>query len=431
MTDFLLIVVAIAAAYFAYKYYRQRNDIRLLAESLSTRTSILTHTQEFRGNNANWSALLDELNALISDIQRLDKQNSDRLQQIETTLESMREGVLILDRDNYILLANSVLQSAFPALRDKVGQRMESVLRGSEFLEFISQVKSESIGEGRELVFMEGNRKLWMEISGSRLEMAEEGNSPWYLLVFHNITKLKELESMRQQFVANASHELKTPVSVIKGYAETLVADHDNMEVEDRGRFLDVIQRHSERLSLLINDLLSLSRLESDKLQLDWSHSDLYNWIREASFEIGQNMKQKGRELILELPDEGEARTRFDALKLRQAIDNLVENASKYTPDNGAIRLGAGCYGDQVEIWVKDEGPGVPDKDVDRIFERFYRVDKGRSRDTGGTGLGLSIVKHIVDCHEGQVAAENMEGKGLKVAIRLPLVESETKWAVV
>lgn len=431
MTDFLLIVVAIAAAYFAYKYYRQRNDIRLLAESLSTRTSILTHTQEFRGNNANWSALLDELNALISDIQRLDKQNSDRLQQIETTLESMREGVLILDRDNYILLANSVLQSAFPALRDKVGQRMESVLRGSEFLEFISEVKSEAIAEGRELVFTEGNRQLWMEVSGSRLEMAEEGNSPWYLLVFHNITKLKELERMRQQFVANASHELKTPVSVIKGYAETLVADHDGMEVEDRGRFLDVIQRHSERLSLLINDLLSLSRLESDKLHLDWSHSDLYNWLREASFEVGQNLKQKGRELVLELPEEGEARTRFDALKLRQAIDNLVENASKYTPDKGAIRLGAACDGSQVEIWVKDEGPGVPDKDVDKIFERFYRVDKGRSRDTGGTGLGLSIVKHIVDCHDGEVGAENMLEKGLKVAIRLPVVENAVKQAVV
>lgn len=427
MTEFLFPAAVLVAAYYAFKYYRQRNDIRLLAESLATRTSILTHTQEFRGNNASWSSLLGELNALISEIQRLDKQSNDRLKQIETTLGSMREGVLILDRDNYILLANSVLQGAFPSMTNGVGQRVESVMRGSEFLEFISQVKGELVEESRELVFTEGSQQIWMEVSGSRLEMAEEDNSPWYLLVFHNITRLKDLERMRQQFVANASHELKTPVSVIKGYAETLVTDHGEMEIEDRGRFLDVIQRHSERLSLLINDLLSLSRLESDELQLDWSRSDIYNWIREAYFEIKQNLQQKGRDLVLELPESGEARARFDALKLRQAIDNLVENASKYTPDNGAIRLGAWKQGDSVEIWVKDAGPGVPEKDVDKIFERFYRVDKGRSRGRGGTGLGLSIVKHIVECHQGRVQAENLEERGLKVAIRLPLVDNDAR----
>jgi two-component system, OmpR family, phosphate regulon sensor histidine kinase PhoR len=282
-------------------------------------------------------------------------------------------------------------------------------------------VKGSEVEEGRELVFSDGSRTMWMEVSASRLALVEESNAPWYLFVFHNITKLKELESMRQQFVANASHELKTPVSVIKGYAETLVEDHSTMEAEERDRFLRVIQSHSERLSLLINDLLSLSQLESGSLKLDWSSSDLLRWLREASFEIEQSLKAKGRDLILELPHDDEALVRFDVLKVRQVIDNLIENANKYSPPNTPIRLGASVENEDVNVWVIDEGQGVSDSDLTKIFERFYRVDKGRSRDTGGTGLGLSIVKRIVDCHDGRVWAENVEGKGLKLTFRLPL----------
>jgi two-component system, OmpR family, phosphate regulon sensor histidine kinase PhoR len=421
MSYFFMAVAMAVAVYFAIKYFKQKAGIGLLSESLAMRTSILTHTQEFRGTNENWSSLLAELNKLLSDIQRLGKENSDRLMQIETTLGSMREGVLIIDRDNYILLANKVLQGSFPALTENLGQRVESVLRGSHFMELVSEVKGSEVEEGRELVFSDGSRTMWMEVSASRLALVEESNAPWYLFVFHNITKLKELESMRQQFVANASHELKTPVSVIKGYAETLVEDHSTMEAEERDRFLRVIQSHSERLSLLINDLLSLSQLESGSLKLDWSSSDLLRWLREASFEIEQSLKTKGRDLILELPHDDEALVRFDVLKVRQVIDNLIENANKYSPPNTPIRLGASVENEDVNVWVIDEGQGVSDSDLTKIFERFYRVDKGRSRDTGGTGLGLSIVKRIVDCHDGRVWAENVEGKGLKLTFRLPL----------
>jgi two-component system phosphate regulon sensor histidine kinase PhoR len=421
MSYLLLAVATGVAVYFATKYFKQKAGIGLLSESLATRTSILTHSQEFRGTNKHWSSLLDELNTLLIDIQRLDKENNDRLMQIETTFESMREGVLILDRDNYILLANKVLKSSFPALTKNVGQRIEGVLRGSQFMEFVSDAKAGQVEEGRELVFSEGSQTMWMEVSASRLELVEESNAPWYLFVFHNITKLKEFECMRQQFVANASHELKTPVSVIKGYAETLVEDHATMEIEDRARFLGVIQSHSERLSLLINDLLSLSRLESDTQQLHLSRSDWFKWIREARFEMAQRVEAKGKDLVLELPENGEAFVRFDVLKMRQALDNLVENASKYTPSESVIRLGGSIGSEFAEVWVTDEGPGVPGGDLLKIFERFYRVDKGRARDSGGTGLGLSIVKHIIEGHKGEVWAENLEEKGLKVTVKIPL----------
>lgn len=424
MSSYLFFAIAaLVAAIFAFKYYKQKRAIRLLAESLSTRTSILTHSKEFRGTNENWIRLVDELNTLLSDIDRLDKQSSDRLRQIETTLGNIQEGVLIIDRDNYILLVNNALTNDFEVLNDCVGKRVESALHSSEFLEFIREVKRDGGGIGREIVFSEPEQDIWMEVSASRLEAAEEGKTPWYLFVLHNITRLKVLENMRKQFVANASHELKTPVSVIKGYAETLVGDHGSMDEEDQLRFLNVIHRHAERLALLINDLLSLSRLENESPSLHWSNADIFNWIREVSYEYGQSLKADGRELIIDLPEGDSTTVRIDVLKIRQVLDNLIENARKYTPAEGTIRLGCKTASNTVDIWVEDEGPGVPKMDVAKIFERFYRVDKGRSRDTGGTGLGLSIVKHIVDWHKGRVWAENVEGRGLRVTFRLPIVE--------
>ena len=424
MSYFLLAVTAIIAALYASRYYRQKRAIRLLSESLATRTSILTHSSEFRGTSRNWMELVGELNQLIAEIDRLDKQSSDRLRQIETTLGNLQEGVLIVDRDNYILLVNNALQNLFPALGASVGKRVESGLHSSEFLEFIREVKRAGGGIGKEIVFSDAQGEVWMEVSAARLEAAEEANTPWYLFVLHNTTKLKVLESMRKQFVANASHELKTPVSVIKGYAETLVADHAGMEIEDRHRFLDVIQRHSERLALLINDLLSLSRLENESPKLELAAIDVTGWLKELSFEYRQSLGSEGRELVLNLPEERSVMLRIDVLKIRQVLDNLVENAKKYTPAEGKIGIGCSIEENSIEIWVEDEGPGVPEADLSRIFERFYRVDKGRSRDRGGTGLGLSIVKHIIDWHNGRVWAENVEDQGLRVSFRLPVAES-------
>jgi len=424
MSYFLLAVTAIIAILYASRYYRQKRAIRLLSESLATRTSILTHSTEFRGTSRNWMELIGELNQLIAEIDRLDKQSSDRLRQIETTLGNLQEGVLIVDRDNYILLVNNALQKVFPALGESVGKRVESGLHSSEFLEFIREVKRVGGGIGKEIVFSEAQGEIWMEVSAARLEAAEEANTPWYLFVLHNTTKLKVLESMRKQFVANASHELKTPVSVIKGYAETLVADHAGMEVEDRHRFLNVIQRHSERLALLINDLLSLSRLENESPKLKLASIDLTGWLEDLSFEYRQSLGAEGRELVLNLSEQGSVMLKIDVLKIRQVLDNLVENAKKYTPTEGKIGIGCSIEENSIEIWVEDEGPGVPETDLSRIFERFYRVDKGRSRDTGGTGLGLSIVKHIIDWHKGRVWAENVEGQGLRVSFSLPLAES-------
>ena len=194
------------------------------------------------------------------------------------------------------------------------------------------------------------------------------------------------------------------------------------MAGEDRERFLNTIYRHSERLALLINDLLSLSRLEEDAIGLNLAELDFIPWLEQVSKDYQLQLQRQKRALQLEIPVGIEARVRIDALKIRQVLDNLVENACKYSPVEGAIGFGVSLGTEELTIWVRDFGNGVLEKDLQRIFERFYRVDKGRARETGGTGLGLSIVKHIVDCHGGELRAENVEEGGLRISFTLPLV---------
>lgn len=418
-------IATCVAIFFAYKYFKQKVAIRLLAESLESKTSILTHSAEFRGVNENWGLLIEELNKLIEEINNLSRKSSGQLNQIDTTLGSLQEGVVIIDRDNYILLVNDALTTIFPTMANKVGQRIESGMGSSDFLDFVWDVKKGANTLKREIAFKAGQSEIWLDVTAARLSEALEGNGPWFLFVLHDTTRQKLLERARKHFVANASHELKTPVSVIKGYSETLVTDHESMPIEDRSRFITTIFRHADRLALLINDLLSLSRLESDSPTFDWTEGDLLSWVREIAIDYGSNPKKPGQQVVTDLPEDLVSKVRYDVLKLRQVFDNLVENAGKYSPEDGKITIGARVHHNELILWVQDQGTGVPQEDLGRIFERFYRVDKGRSRETGGTGLGLSIVKHIVEWHSGRVWAENvLDGGGLKVAFALPMLVS-------
>ncbi len=420
MSELLTAIALLSALYFAYKYFKQKVAVGSLAEALASRTSILAHSKEFRGTNENWAVLVDRLNELIQEIARLNRQSSGQLNQIETTLDSLQEGVVMIDRDNYILLVNKALQGLFPSMAARVGHRIESGLRSPEFLEFVHEAKR-GLGPAKQsIAFSSEGSEVWMEVTAARLTEAEV-NGPWFLFVLHDVTKQKQLEVARKHFVANASHELKTPVSVIKGYAETLVSDHETMDSEDRSRFLKTIHRHSERLALLINDLLSLSRLENGTPSFMWSEADILSWIREIVLDYRANVQPSKVRIVLGFEADARAVVRFDVLKLRQVYDNLVENAAKYSPEGGLVTLGAEVGEGALRLWVQDQGPGVPEIDLNRIFERFYRVDKGRSRETGGTGLGLAIVKHIVEGHEGKVWAENAAGGGLRVCFSLPI----------
>ena len=366
-----------------------------------------------------WSGLVDDVNRLITENTALRQQRTDQLTQLEATLGNLREAVLIVDEANYIHLANRALRVIFPAARDLVNLRLELIVRSVPFIEYVRATRAGQPLPRQEFEIHDGQDILWIEASGAPIP-SPDGKSQWALFVIHDLTSERKLERVRRDFVANASHELRTPLSIIKGYIETLVDGHTTMSLEDRDKFLRTIQRHSDRLKWIIDDLLVLSRLESVTPGLKHAPLALAPLLRRLADDFQRRPNAVDHHLTVQAPDDLGS-IMADEEKLVQVFDNLLENTLKYTPKGTRVEIGACVAGDnEVEFFVRDDGPGIPSEDLGHIFERFYRVEKGRSRDTGGTGLGLSIVKHIVQLHGGRVWAESTEGQGLSILLRLP-----------
>lgn len=309
-------------------------------------------------------------------------------------LAGMTEGVLVVDAAGKIRLMNQALRQAFALTDDALGRTVAEVFRhGSLDL---------SPGQ-RELTFLQPTERTYIVNIGA-LDAAS-------VIVFHDITRLKQLENMRKDFVANVSHELRTPLSIIKGYVETLL-DPEPPDAATSRQFLETIERHSRRLEALVDDLLSISALESQQAQLHFAPVSLRATVKAVVEELG-------REVVVEMPD---FQVRADAQRLYQVFVNLVGNAIKYTPAGSKIEVSAVREDSFVKICVTDNGPGIAAEHLPRIFERFYRVDKARSRELGGTGLGLAIVKHIVQAHGGRVWVESELGKGSHFFVTIPSV---------
>jgi two-component system phosphate regulon sensor histidine kinase PhoR len=268
---------------------------------------------------------------------------------------------------------------------------------------------------GSELKLLRPNERF-LQVNGAAI-FNGGGHRHGTILVFHDLTRLKELERTRQEFVANVSHELRTPLSLIKGYVETLLdGAKDNPEVA--AKFLQTIDRNAERLKLLIEDLLTISELESGRLKLNIQSVGLVSILEKVLTDFKARAAEKNINLLSQVPD---LRVRADADRLEQVLSNLIDNGLKYGRHGGTVIITASLpeEGD-VEICVQDDGPGIPPEALERVFERFYRVDKARSREQGGTGLGLSIVKHIVQCQGGRVWATSRVGHGAAFCFTLP-----------
>jgi two-component system phosphate regulon sensor histidine kinase PhoR len=368
-----------------------------------------------------WDDLCVAVGELSSELGRLDQQRTGQLAQLEATLGSVQEAVLIIDANNYVLLANQAFHAIFPKAGQILGERLELALRSDAFLRLVENVRAGRAQARQEIEFVDGRGSTWVEVTSSVIPPFDGHAKPSLLFVLHDITRQKRLEGVRKDFVANVSHELRTPLSVIKGYVETLVDSHDTMPFADRERFLKTIQRHTERLNSLLEDLLALSRLESAQPGLSRERVDLGQLFAAQLEDFRSRPAAEGHRFGLAI-DPGTPPVLADPLKLGQVLDNLVSNALKYTPRGSRIELATRMSAtDTVEVSVRDNGPGIPAEDLPHIFERFYRVDKGRSREKGGTGLGLSIVKHIVQLHGGRVWAESKPGVGTTFYFTLPL----------
>jgi two-component system phosphate regulon sensor histidine kinase PhoR len=248
---------------------------------------------------------------------------------------------------------------------------------------------------------------------------APKGEVRGAVAVFHDITRIKQLEVVRQDFVANVSHELRTPLAIFRGYLETL-ADNPDMTREESQRILETMKRHSDRLNALVEDLLILTRLEARHVEAEISSIRVDAFFQQLVRDWGVRTNSGAVDIQIEMPDDLPPLD-ADALRLEQVMLNLLENAAAYSHPPRRVVLSAALRDGRMEVRVADNGTGIPPNDLPHIFERFYRVDKGRSRTSGGTGLGLSIVKHIVQSHGGTVHAESELGKGTTIVLRLPL----------
>ncbi len=337
--------------------------------------------------------------------------------QQDAIFNSMQEGLLLLDKTGRIQMANRAFAELFDGADDVCGKLLLEAVRWHEAAELVERLGPEQSWITRELKFP-GPSELWLQVSAAMISNPEGGRQGT-LLVFHNLTRLKQLERTREEFIANVSHELRTPLSHIKGYTETLLGGaKDDPEVA--ARFLQTIARNAERLQLLIEDLLTISELESGRVTLKLQPLPLQSVVGK----VFDDFKTRADAKTVTLTNSASAlKVSADAVRLEQVLSNLVDNAIKYGRSGGRVTIGARSADDgKVEVFVQDDGPGLPADSLERVFERFYRVDKGRSREQGGTGLGLAIVKHIVQSHGGTVWAKSEAGKGTTFYFTLPAV---------
>ena len=367
--------------------------------------------------------LRDELTRVESDagkrLEELKERSKDQALHVQTQQEtlfnSMIEGLLLLDQDERIQLANRAFIQLFGVAADVRGKTVLEVVRQHELAELIAKVAAQKQVLGYELK-LGGLSERWLQINAAAI-FNSEGRKQGIIVVFHDLTRLKQLERTREEFVANVSHELRTPLSLIKGYVETLLdGAKDNPEVETK--FLQTIQRNSERLQFLIEDLLTISELESGRLKMNLQSVRLRSLVDRVLEDFKTQAEARHVELKNDVPD---LTARADSDRLQQVLGNLVGNAIKYGRGDGHVGVsGRVANGNLIELCVQDDGPGIPEEALERVFERFYRVDKARSREQGGTGLGLSIVKHIVQSHGGKVWARSDLGKGASFYFTLP-----------
>jgi two-component system phosphate regulon sensor histidine kinase PhoR len=376
----------------------------------------------------NWRVRLgnrkDELERLGNELNRMAQAVGEKVDRLvkslaetEALLGGMEEGVLILDLNGRIKNINRsmgvILPPTYPT---DMGKHYLEVFRDPGLNDLIQTTLANKKGYRKSLSPL-GQPGRTFHVQSSLVQYLENG-AEGVIVVFHDVTDLKRLERVRQDFVANVSHELRTPLTTIKGYMEALrdggLQDHGQAE-----QFLGVIQRHTERMEKIVSDLLLLSEIESSDRALQKETLNLLEVIQAAVEAVRPMAEGKKQNIQIKL-EEGLPLFQADSQKIHQAMINLLHNAISYTPEGGSITVEAKPVQEGAEVTVADNGIGIPPEHLSRIFERFYRVDKGRSRELGGTGLGLSIVKHIVEAHGGQIRVESKPGKGSRFIIFLP-----------
>lgn len=390
----------------------------IMASAISKR--IVKPINELDLESPEENRIYEELSPLLSKIHRQNREIQNQLelakqQQEEFALitENMQEGLIVIDKYTMILSANSSAWNLFHMDRVRQGESVYCLDREEEFRHAIEQVLS---GEHTELV---------LKLNGSDIQLIanpviRDKKTEGAVVLLVNVTEKLERESLRREFSANVSHELKTPLTSISGFAE--IMQGGLVKNEDIPKFAGRIYKESQRLLQLVEDVIQISQLDEEKTSYVWETVDVYQVCKNAF----ESLKEKAKRLNVHLYICGE-RMKMEAVRtlLEEAIYNVCDNAIKYNRNDGSVSVFLTQTAQEIQIVVKDTGVGIPKEDQDRVFERFYRVDKSHSKEIGGTGLGLSIVKHAVGALKGSVILRSEEGNGTEICMKFPKVHKE------
>ena len=407
----LLIVVA-AAFYMQRLYLRPWQELEHLLTRIGRGeqppTFLLSGTAQTRRVGL-------ALEQLLARQRALDRQVSKDAAEVRAVFAALTDGLLVVDSNQRILICNPAFEKLYGRSRIATGTALLDIIRDSDVIEPIRAALDQA--KARIAEVSAPDRKKQLQLNAVPIT-DQNGKASGVVALFHDISRLKQADEIRRDFVANVSHELRTPLSIFHGNLETLLEAGDLDENETR-HIYEVMKRHSDRLNLLVNDLLSLARLESKEANLQLAEINLHDFLEGVTRDWAKRLAGKNLRLELQVPDDFPT-LHADERRLEEVVHNLLDNAVKYSHQNGRILIHAGAPDQEIVLSVCDEGVGIAPVDLPRIFERFYRADRARSRELGGTGLGLSIVKHIAQLHGGRVEAESTLGQGTTIRVILP-----------
>lgn len=358
--------------------------------------------------------LSDTFDEMSAQLETTLRQVEEERNKLDTLFQHMADGMVAFDSDGMLLQFNA-------AAEEMLDRKLGEGLRYTDVFPEV-QVRQEDVaqdGRSIEIDYAAGPR--FLKIYFAPIRLGAEGKG--LMAVLHDVTEQRKLDDSRREFVANVSHELRTPLTNVRGYAETLMSA-DDIDRDIQMRFLGVISSEADRMTRIVKDLLTLTRLDYNRMEMHMQRMDLRELGQKAAAAMEGQAKSQGLTLTCDLPEEMPAVT-GDPERIQQVIINIITNAIKYNKPQGSIAITGGVEEEQVFLRVEDTGIGVPKADLERLFERFYRVDKARSRESGGTGLGLAIAKQIVETHGGRIGFDSEYGKGSIVTLYLPRAKED------
>lgn len=359
--------------------------------------------------------LARSINVLAYSLEQITTRHQAQQERMETLIENMGSGLILINMRGDITLINRTCHDIFQENTDFwMNQLYHDVIKHKELNKIVQTIFMTEKKQRKQIHFPVHLEVRHFDVYGAPI-MSNKGKLKGIAIVLHDITELKKLEQVRKDFVANVSHELKTPVTSIKGFTETLLDGAMHTE-QLREKFLNIIHKESERLQGLIHDLLELSRIEQQYFKLNWQQTNLQTILEDVTVLLKD--KAKAKQIGLGVNIEGDTVLEGDPERLKQIAINLVNNGIAYTPAGGRVDISLTGVGDYVELKIADTGVGISENELPRIFERFYRVDRARSRNSGGTGLGLAIVKHLVEAHHGLIDVWSQVGEGTTFVLR-------------